>query len=104
VEHIREILEQEFSDGYTPDGRLGFFHPDRWTFGQALHESQLVGPIQAVRGVDHVLEVKMKRWNAATSGKAGVITVRSNEIILVKNDPDHKEHGTILFDIQGGRR
>ena len=104
VEDLREILEQEFTDGYTQDGRLGFFHPDRWTFGQALRESQLVGPIQAVQGVDHVLAVKMKRWNEATSGTAGVITVRSNEIILVKNDPDHKEHGTIQFDIQGGRR
>lgn len=104
VEHIRSILEQEFSDGYTPDGRMAFFHPDRWTFGQALRESQLVGPIQAIRGVDHVLEVKMKRWNEATSGTAGVITVRANEIILVQNDPDHKEHGTIQFDIRGGRR
>jgi len=104
VEDIREILEQEFSDGYTPDGRLGFFHPDNWTFGQALRESQLIGPIQSIRGVDHILEVKMKRWNSPASGTAGVVSVRSNEIILVKKDPDHKEHGSIHFDVQGGRR
>ena len=27
-EDIKFILEQEFSDGFTPDGRMGFFHPD----------------------------------------------------------------------------
>ncbi|NIS81334.1 MAG: hypothetical protein GTO14_14280 [Anaerolineales bacterium] len=101
---VRSILEQEFSDGYTPDGRMGYFHPDRWTFGQALHVSQIVGRAQAVEGVDHILEISLKRWHAATPGTADVLEVQPNEIVQVLNDPDHKERGMISFDLRGGRQ
>lgn len=104
VEDIRFILEQEFSEGYTPDGRMAFFHPDRWTFGQALRISQIIGAIQAIQGVAHVIEVQLKRWNEATPGTQEVIEVRGNEIIQVKNDRDRLEGGFIKFEIQGGRQ
>lgn len=105
AEDIRFLLEQEFSDGYTPDGRMGFFHPDAWAFGQKLYASQIVGRIQAVQGVDHVVLLEMWRWNEGTPGSpdSGIIEVQENEIILVKNDPDHMEKGKITFDVQGGR-
>jgi hypothetical protein len=117
---IKYLLEQEFSDGFTSDGRKGFFHPDNWTFGQFLRKSQILGRIHNVQGVDHVVEISMARWNAATPGMAtgklsplrkeyserDFIEVDSNEIILVKNDPDHMEHGLISFypDPSGGRQ
>lgn len=101
---LRAALEQEFTDGYTADGRLSFFHPDRWTFGQALHASQIVGWVQSVPGVDRVLQVSMKRWHFATAGTADVLEVQSNEIIQVHNDRDHKERGMITFDLRGGRQ
>jgi predicted phage baseplate assembly protein len=104
VEDIRFILEQEFSDSYTPDGRTAFFHPDRWTFGQALRVSEIIGAVQGIRGVEHVIEVQLKRWNEVTSGTKDVIEVRANEIILVKNNPDRLEDGFIKFDIKGGRQ
>lgn len=103
-EDIKSILEQEFSDGYTPDGRMAFFHPDLWTFGQELRESQIIGRVQLIEGVDHVIAVTMKRWNEVTPGTAGVIEVRPNEIIQVKNDPDHREKGSIDFNVKGGRQ
>jgi len=121
-EDIKDILEQEFSDGFTPDGRMGFFHPDQWTFGQELRASRIIGRVQSVKGVDHVRGVSMKRWNEVTLGaykptKEGyrclsavepgmnnVIEVGSNEIIQVKNDPDHMEKGFIFFDVKGGRQ
>jgi len=102
-EDIRDILEMEFSDGFTPDGRKGFFHPDLWTFGQELRDSQILGRIQAIHGVDHVNSLSMKRWNEATPGREDRIEVRSNEIVLVKNDPDHMEEGIISFELNGGR-
>ena len=104
VEDIRFILEQEFSDGYTPDGRMAFFHPDRWTFGQELRVSQIIGAVQGIQGVEHVIEVKLKRWNEVTPGKKDVIEVRANEIVLVKNNRDRLEDGLIKFDIKGGRQ
>jgi hypothetical protein len=103
-EDVRFVLEQEFSEGWTPDGRMGFFHPDRWTFGQELHASQLLGRAQAVPGVEHVISVTMKRWDAPTPGTDAIVAVRANEILRVRNDPDHMEEGFIRFDLQGGRR
>jgi hypothetical protein len=103
-EDIRFILEQEFSDGYTPDGRLGFFHPDNWTFGQALYASQILGRIQAIQGIEHVISLTMKRFNDPSPASDAIIDVRANEILLVQNDPDHLELGFIDFDLQGGRR
>jgi hypothetical protein len=103
-EDIKYILEQEFSKGYMPDGRMAFFHPDRWTFGQELRASQIIGRVQSIEGVDHVVNVSMKRWNEVTPGTASVIELRTNEIILVRNDPDHMEKGFIFFDIRGGRK
>lgn len=121
-EDIEYILEQEFSDGFTPGGRKGFFYPDQWTFGQELRASQIIGRAQSVKGVDHVKGVSMKRWNEVTPGaykpaKDGyrchatvepgmntIIEVGVNEIVQVQNNPDHMEKGFIFFDVKGGRR
>lgn len=102
-EDVRFVLEQEFSEGYTADGRLAFFHPDLWTFGMPLYASQILGRLQAVQGVDHAIRVKMKRLFQAANGLQDKIEVRQNEIIRVKNDPDQLENGYIQFDLQGGR-
>ena len=102
--HVRFVLEQEFSDGYTTDGDKSFFHPDRWTFGQGLWASQIVGRVQYVEGVDHVIGVSMKRWNEATPGTPDLSEVRPEEILQVRNDPNHMERGFIKFDLKGGRR
>ena len=98
------VLEQEFSTGYTPDGRRGFFHPDDWTFGQALHASQIAGRVQAVPGVDHIKSIAMRRFNGGTAGGASVIEAAANEILLVETDPDHMERGFIEFELDGGRQ
>ena len=49
-EDLRFVLEQEFSDSWTSDGRRGFFHPDEHTFGQALHRSTIEGRIHRIAG------------------------------------------------------
>jgi len=112
-------LQRAFSTGYGADGRPAFFHPDLWTFGQPLHASQIVGRALSVTGVERVRSVSMRRWNAGTGPATSIVTilpedlpqetpevieVRPFEIIEVANDPDHLEHGRILFDIQGGRQ
>jgi hypothetical protein len=118
-EDLDITLQREFSDGYTADGRLGFFHPDAWTFGQPLHASQIIGRALAVQGVERVLSVSMRRWNAGTGPSTSIITlspeelpqalvdrldVEPFEILQVANDPNHLEQGRVLFDIRGGRQ
>lgn len=102
-EDIRFVLEQEFSTGYTPDGRTGFFHPDNWTFGQSLHASEISGRIHRIPGIRHINLIELRRWNEPTSGPSDRIAVAFNEIVQVLNDPDHLETGFIRFELQGGR-
>jgi len=112
-------LQRAFSGGYAADGTPAFFHPDNWSFGQALYASQLIGRALAVQGVDRVSQVTMRRWNAGSGPSTQVITINPGdvpgetpeliavqrfEIVQVANDPDHLEHGRIAFDIRGGRR
>ncbi|WP_209425144.1 baseplate J/gp47 family protein [Pararhodobacter sp. SW119] len=105
-EDMRDIIEAELSSGYTPDGRRGLFHPDEWTFGQALHQSRISGRLQALAGVAHLLKVRMRRWDAPTGGGAAPeqLDAAFDEIFLVENDPDHMERGTITLDLKGGRQ
>ena len=103
-EDLAFVLRQEFSEGYIDDGRPGFFHPDLWTFGQALRASQILGRAQAIQGVEHVISLTMKRWNEAGPASDAILALRHNEIIRVRNDPDHMEQGFIDFDVQGGRQ
>jgi hypothetical protein len=104
-EDLRFILEQEFSDNWTSDGRPGFFNPDQWTFGQALHRSQIEGRLHQIAGIEHVVSIVMKRFNAPTPGLP--ITERLemgfDEVVQLANNPDHLERGLIRFDVRGGR-
>jgi hypothetical protein len=114
-----DVLEIEFSTGYTPDDRPGFFNPDLWTFGQPLYASQLIGRALLVTGVDRVLSLSMRRWNAGSGGGLVTVTLTPDmmpetvtakipvgpfEIIEVNNDPGRLETGRIQFDILGGRQ
>jgi hypothetical protein len=103
---LRFELEQEFSDGYTSDGRRGFFHPDEWTFGQTMHRSMVEGRVMRVSGVKHLMGILMKRFNDATAAVHGIelLPMGFDEVVLCANDPDHLERGRVIFDIQGGRQ
>ncbi len=118
-EHLRRDLELEFSDGYTADGRSGFFHPDNWSFGQPLYASQLIGRALQVPGVGRVLLASIKRLHGLSGPSLSTITVtpedvmhpmveklevRPSEIIQVANDPSRLETGRLNFEIIGGRR
>jgi hypothetical protein len=105
VEDLRFVLEQEFSDTWTSDGRPGFFHPDEWTFGQHLHRSAIEGRLHRVAGIEHVVSIRMQRFDAPTPGvaDADVLEVGFDEVVLLANDPDHLERGLIRFEISGGR-
>ena len=104
-EDIQFVLEQEFSTGWTPDGRRGFFHPDEWTFGQPLHASQIIGRALQVKGVEHAVgSVSIRKWNSPSAPTDSLTEVAPNEIIQVMNDPDHLERGFARFTVKGGRQ
>jgi hypothetical protein len=105
-EDLRFVLEQEFSDGYTADGRPGFFHPDEWTFGQSLHRSAIEGRVQKIIGVEHIISIVLKRFDTPTPGVPSTesLEMRFDEVVMCANDPNHLERGLVRFDTQGGRQ
>jgi len=104
VEHVRHAILDELSDGYTAGGRRGLFHPDSWSFGQSLHASEVIGRVQGVEGVEHVVSVDLARYRAPTPGPGDRIQVAPTEIIQVHNDPDDMERGVIQLELRGGRQ
>ncbi len=104
AQDIQYILEQEFSNGYTPDGLPAFFHPDKWTFGQSLYASQILGSIKKIKGIDFVKSISMTKWDHPSGIHQDYIEVDIDEVITVANDRDHMEKGFIDFDVKGGRR
>jgi hypothetical protein len=104
TEDVAFALRDEFSDAFTADGRIAFFHPDRFTFGQALHASEIIGRAQGVTGVEHIISLTMKRWNDPAAPSEAIVNLRPSEIILVASDPDDMERGAITIDVRGGRR
>jgi hypothetical protein len=101
---VRFAIAKELSDGWTDDGRRGLFHPDNWTFGQPLYESEIAGHLQRVDGVEHIARIAISRWNAATPGDGRHVEVGPSEIIEVHDDPDHVERGFIELELVGGRQ
>ena len=118
VNDIRRLLEEEFSDSYTSDGREAFFNPNRWTFGQPLKKSQIIGRVQSITGVAHVInkpdpdtpdntenQLVIKRWNTKSQYDLNnELMICPNEIIQVKNDPNQVDDGFIYFHLRGGRQ
>jgi hypothetical protein len=45
----------------------------------------------------------MRRFDAPTPSTDAIVSVRANEILQVRTDPDRREAGTISFQLEGGR-
>ncbi len=58
---VLEGLRKEFSEQIWPDGQVGFFYPDRFDFGQSIHQSQVIARAIAVPGVGRVEVERFRR-------------------------------------------
>ena len=98
---VRDAL----SSRVLPDGTRGFFHPDNFTFGQALYVSQLYASIERVEGVDSVAIRKLIRYGQPDAGELarGSLLVGPWEIIRLENDPGFVEHGVLTVTALGGK-
>lgn len=96
---VKEQLAKAFSNRLNEDGSNGFFHPDNFTFGQALYLSKVYEAAMSVEGVASVNVTTFQRWAKVASGEidAGMISVGQTEIIRLDNDPSRAENGIIEF-------
>jgi hypothetical protein len=102
---VKAALQLAFSNQVLPDGRLAFFHPDNFTFGQPVYLSQVIAAALQVVGVQSVEATQFQRRGpvSRTALEAGQISFDRLEIALLNNDPTAPEEGEIKFDMEGGR-
>jgi hypothetical protein len=98
-------LRNVFSNRRLADGKLGFFHPDRLTFGAGIHLSQIVAAAKAVEGVETVEITRCNRLHEPDSGAttSGVLRLGPFEVARCDSDPSFPEHGKFDFNVRGGR-
>ena len=58
---VLHAVEEVLSSDVLPDGSLGLFHPDNFTFGQSVYLSRVIAAAQAVEGVDSVRVDRFQR-------------------------------------------
>ncbi len=87
------------------DGTLGFFHPDRFTFGQPVYLSAIVAAAQAVPGVQSVIATTFQRQrdDASSALDTGVLPMGRLEIARLDNDPNFPERGVLVVTTGGGK-
>ncbi len=87
-----------------PDGTLGFFHPDRLSFGEPVYLNPIVAHAMAVAGVESVRATRFQRWRELPSDEleAGVIAMGRLEIGRLDSDPSAPEMGRLELDLGGG--
>lgn len=109
-DHVRAGLLDVFSSSSStlmPQGK-GFFHPDRWTFGQSLDLSSILTTAKIVPGLQDLLVQKLFRLDPL--GRAprdsdvdedDVFKIGRLEILQLENNPNRPLRGVLQIS-QGG--
>jgi hypothetical protein len=103
--HVKAELLDLFSNKRSPNGNLGFFHPDKLSFGEDIYLSSLIATAQCVEGVESVVVCKFQRWceNPNNEIENGLLPLSPFEIARLDNDPSAVENGILTLDMRGGR-
>jgi len=98
---VREVLDSR----RLPDGRLGLFHPDNFSFGEPVYASRIVAAAQAVEGVESVRLDRFQRLvdPSPTSRDDGVIPIGGAEVAQLENNPNFRERGRLVVTAGGGK-
>jgi hypothetical protein len=104
---VERRMRDTLSSRLLPGGVPGFFHPDRWTFGQALLLSDVVAAAMAVPGASWVELRRFARLGAPRSASvaalaAGRITAAPREVLRCDGDPNNPEAGRVDLVLGGG--
>ncbi|HMC54293.1 MAG TPA: putative baseplate assembly protein [Gemmatimonadaceae bacterium] len=102
---VRAALLEIFQTGKRADGRLGFLHPDNFTFGQTVYLSAFYAAAREVPGIESLEVTKFQRQGANTNQyrAAGRMTFGRLEIPRLDNDPNHADRGVLRLVLFGGK-
>jgi len=103
--HVKPALLDVFSNSIMPDGRNGFFHPDRLTFGQSIRLSSLIATAKAVPGVENLVVTKFEQIFEGPNQELenGILPISPLEIARLDNDPSFPENGKLELKMRGER-
>ena len=103
--HVRAAVLDVLASGTRPSGALGFFHPDRFTFGQPVYLSAIVAAAQAVDGVESVTATTFQRQrdDASSALDSGVLPMGRLEIARLDNNPSFPDRGVLKLTAGGGK-
>ena len=102
--NIQQTLLQVFSSNILPDGAMGFFHPDNFTFGQTVYLSTIYETATGVAGVSSVVVEVFQRYGRVAQGElaTGEIKMEASEVARLDNDPNFPENGIMVITVDGG--
>ncbi|OPY44879.1 MAG: Baseplate J-like protein [Methanosaeta sp. PtaU1.Bin028] len=102
---VKEALLQAFSSDVLPNGSLGLFHPDNFTFGQPVYLSRIYQVSQSVPGVAWVKVTKFRRAGDIYGdfSSKGILEMERLEIARLDNDPNFPENGIFKLIVEGGK-
>jgi hypothetical protein len=102
---VVRAVQLELGAGVFTDGRLAVFHPDNFTFGQAVYLSRIVAAAQAVQGVEAVWVQKFERLGQPETlpMETGVLPMGRLEIAQLANNPNFRERGRLTLKAGGGK-
>ena len=71
---VAAAVRRALSAQVLPDGTLGFFHPENFTFGEPLYLSRLYAAVERVEGVESAVVRRFQRYGeAAGELESGVL-------------------------------
>ncbi|MBR0846471.1 putative baseplate assembly protein [Bradyrhizobium diazoefficiens] len=102
---VAQAVRAVLSSTVLPDGTLGLFHPDNFSFGDSVYLSRIIAAAQGVEGVEAVQAEKFQRFISplATSLDDEVIPIGSLEIAQLANNPSFRERGRLVINAGGGK-
>ncbi len=102
---VEEAIVAALSTRKFLDGKTGFFHFDRFTFGTGLEPSALEAAIQNSHGVAGVVSIRYRRRGFTPDyvEMTETVTVAPDEIIRMDNDPSAPDCGSLKVIVGGGK-
>lgn len=102
---VEAALLQVLGNKALPDGRMGIFHPDNFTFGQTVYLSPIYAAARSVEGVASVRVTTFQRQGIDDSQYLvkGEMALGALEVARLDNDPNFPENGVLGLTLCGGR-
>ena len=101
---VAHAVSQALSANAQRDGKIGFFNPTNFTFGQPVYLSRIYAAIENVEGVESATVSVFHLHGRAPGNEldTGSIPIGPWEIARLDNDPSNMENGTLTITAGGG--